>query len=269
MTCAPIQGSAPAHRSDGDPVGGQAGRTADTTVRLARRLAAASSGSPAAAVAAARDLAAAAGEALQEAVDRARAAGTSWREIGELLGTTRQAAFQRFGRPVDPRTGTPMSRDVPPGTTEKAVAILASLAEGRWEDARTDFDARMRGSLDTARLAEAWARTAAIVGRYEGMGEPHARYAGDHVLVEVPLRFEAGEGAGRVVFDAAGKVAGLWLRHAPDHAGARPATPPARPQGPPSSPQDPPDRPQDPPVSPQRRRRTASQARAASPGGDR
>jgi hypothetical protein len=30
-----------------------------------------------------------------------------------VLGTTRQAAFQRFGHPVDPRTGTLMSHDVP------------------------------------------------------------------------------------------------------------------------------------------------------------
>jgi hypothetical protein len=68
----------------------------------ARRLAEESgpgSGSPLAAVAAARELAAAANSALQAAVDRARGAGHSWREIGDVLDTTRQAAFQRFGRP--------------------------------------------------------------------------------------------------------------------------------------------------------------------------
>ena len=46
------------------------------------------------------ELSAATGEALQQAVDRARADGHSWREIGDVLGTTRQAAFQRFGHPV-------------------------------------------------------------------------------------------------------------------------------------------------------------------------
>jgi hypothetical protein len=65
-------------------------------------------------MAAAREQAVAANQALLAAVDRARDAGHSWREIGEVLGTTRQAAFQRFGHPVDPRTGTPMSHDVPP-----------------------------------------------------------------------------------------------------------------------------------------------------------
>jgi hypothetical protein len=71
---------------------------------------------------AARERAVAASVALQDAVDRARDAGHSWREIGAALGTTRQAAFQRFGHPVDPRTGTPMSHDVPPDAAGRAVA---------------------------------------------------------------------------------------------------------------------------------------------------
>lgn len=36
---------------------------------------------------------------LRAAVDRARAEGHTWQEIGEVVGTTRQAAFQRFARP--------------------------------------------------------------------------------------------------------------------------------------------------------------------------
>jgi hypothetical protein len=79
---------------------------------------------------AARERAVAANEALQGAVDRARDAGHSWREIGEVLGTTRQAAFQRFGHPVDPRTGTPMSHDVPTDAADRAVALITGLVEG-------------------------------------------------------------------------------------------------------------------------------------------
>ena len=36
-------------------------------------------------------------DGMREAVQRARQVGHTWAEIGELLGTTRQAAFQRFG----------------------------------------------------------------------------------------------------------------------------------------------------------------------------
>jgi hypothetical protein len=82
-------------------------------------------------MAAAREQAVAANQALLAAVDRARDAGHSWREIGEVLGTTRQAAFQRFGHPVDPRTGTPMSRDIPPDAVDRAVGLITCLAQGR------------------------------------------------------------------------------------------------------------------------------------------
>lgn len=107
-----------------------------------------------------------------------------------------------------------MKADVPPGTADQAVALVTSLAGGHWQQARTDFSARMTEALDAARLAEGWARTASVVGSYEGMGEPFARRVGDQIIVEVPLRFEAGDGIARVVFDADGKVGGLWLRPA-------------------------------------------------------
>src|SRR5271170_1198423 len=184
----------------------------DMVDRLADAVARSGSGLPLEALAAARDLSAAAGEALQQAVDRARAAGHSWREIGDVLGTTRQAAFQRFGHPVDPRTGAPMSTEIAPGVTDRAVTIVACLAEGRWEEARQDFNAKMSEALDAGRMAEAWARMASLVGGYEGMGEPFAHRVADHTVVEIPLRFEAGEATARVVFDEEGKVAGLWLR---------------------------------------------------------
>src|SRR5436305_3254261 len=50
-----------------------------------------------AAVSAVRQLAGAVDEALRATVDRARDSGHTWQEVGDVLGTTRQAAFQRFG----------------------------------------------------------------------------------------------------------------------------------------------------------------------------
>jgi tRNA A37 N6-isopentenylltransferase MiaA len=46
----------------------------------------------------AREAVAAADSELREAAAAARAAGYSWTVIGAVLDTTRQAAFQRFGR---------------------------------------------------------------------------------------------------------------------------------------------------------------------------
>ena len=169
---------------------------------------------PLAAVAAARELAAVAAAALQAAVDRARAAGDSWQEIGDVLETTRQAAFQRFGRPVDPRTGAPMSKAVLPDAAERATALFANIAGGRYEAARRDLGERMRSALGASRLASAWARMASLYGQFEQMGEPVALAVGDHTQVRIPLCFEAGEASGRVTFDSAGKVVGLFIRPA-------------------------------------------------------
>ncbi|HEY9411758.1 MAG TPA: hypothetical protein VIP77_19420 [Jiangellaceae bacterium] len=51
-------------------------------------------------IAAARKRLAASEQELRDAVAEARAAGDTWSMIGIALGTTRQAAFQRFGKHV-------------------------------------------------------------------------------------------------------------------------------------------------------------------------
>jgi hypothetical protein len=198
----------------GDPVGLTADRIMRAAEQLAAQLTQPGAGSPLAQMASARDLATVANAALQTAVDRARAAGHSWKEIGDVLETTRQAAFQRFGRPVDPRTGEPMTRTALPGAAERAIAIFANNAAGEWEAARTDFGPKMLHGLSASRLADGWVRTTGLIGRYEGMGEPFAHALGEHTIVDIPLHFEAGEATGRVTFDADGKVVGLFIRPA-------------------------------------------------------
>jgi hypothetical protein len=154
-------------------------------------------------------------EGLREAVQNARHAGHTWAELGELLGTTRQAAFQRFGRPLDPRTGAPMAEEMLPGAAERAATLLADITEQRWEQVTSGFNERMARALDARRLAAAWAQVVGTAGAYEGMGEPVAHQAGDYTVVDVPLRFEAAEMTGRVSYDHAGQVAGLYFLNRP------------------------------------------------------
>jgi hypothetical protein len=168
---------------------------------------------PLAAVAAALAAVRQAEERLRQAVEAARAAGHTWAELGDVLGTSRQAAFQRFGNPVDPRTGAPMKDAMLPDAADSAVALLVNLVEGRWDEVRRDFDEAVAAGLpDAAAVAEVWARVAGLVGTYERMGEPTARQVGDYTVVDVPLHFEAGELSGRVSYSADGKVAGLFFR---------------------------------------------------------
>ena len=167
--------------------------------------------SPLTTVTVVRSLARLVEEGLREAVQNARQAGHTWAEIGELLGTTRQAAFQRFGRPLDPRTGVPMSDTILPGAAERAASLLADVTEQRWAQATADFNQRMAQALDARGLAAAWARVVGTAGEYQGMDEPVAHQAGDYTVVDVPLRFEAAEMTGRVSYDRAGQVAGLYF----------------------------------------------------------
>ncbi|MEV4570525.1 hypothetical protein AB0K12_42820 [Nonomuraea sp. NPDC049419] len=95
---------------------------AEAAGRLLERLSAAVA--PLEAVAAARDLARVADQAMRAAVAGARTAGHTWQEIGDVLGSSRQAAFQRFGRPLDPRTGAPMTDTILPGATNRTTALV-------------------------------------------------------------------------------------------------------------------------------------------------
>ncbi len=90
-----------------------------------------------------------------------------WQDIGDVLGTTRQAASQRFGRPIDPRTGEAMDKTVTPGATGRAVEIFAQLASGDWDGVHRSFDQTMADALSTTGL-------------------------GDHAVADVPPAFEAG-----------------------------------------------------------------------------
>ncbi len=147
-------------------------------------------------------------EELGMTVARARESGHTWAEIGQTLGTSRQAAFQRFGRPADPRTGRPME-PVAPGAGDRARQLLSDLTAGRWADVCAQFSGPVVAKLDPPRLAAAWAQVIGLVGEYERHGEPSVYQAGDLTVVDLPMFFEAGERMGRVSFNRDGQVAGL------------------------------------------------------------
>jgi hypothetical protein len=170
------------------------------------------SGPGLAAIRLARELRSLADGALRVTVDRARVAGHTWQDIGDALGTTRQAAFQRFGRPIDPRTGEQMSHAVLPGAGDLAIALFSDWVEGRYDDvAAANFDATMTAELPVSKIAAAWAQIIGMVGTYQRMGEPFVRQLGDYTVVDVPMEFEASEMKGRVAFNTDGQVSGLFI----------------------------------------------------------
>ena len=127
-----------------------------------------------------------------------------------MLSTSRQAAFQRFGRPADPRTGRPMEPAVA-GARDLATQLLGDLIAGRWPSVCAQFGEAVAAKLDPAGLAAAWAQVIGMVGEYERHGTPSVYQAGDYTIADIPLYFEAGERMGRVSYDRDARVAGLFF----------------------------------------------------------
>jgi hypothetical protein len=155
-------------------------------------------------------------QTLAACVRQAREAGHTWQELGDTLNTTRQAAYQRFGRPaagaVDPRGGSVVSEELLPGAAERALGVFDAYFQGLDEQLFADFVPEMRVHVPVQKLVEGRARLADTIGRFEGTGEPFVRRIGKYTAVDVPLAFEAGERTGQVSFDREGMIAGLFVR---------------------------------------------------------
>jgi hypothetical protein len=109
--------------------------------------------------------------------------------------------------------GTLMSDDIPPEVKDRAQRLFGDLTEGRWEQARAEFDVTLRGRVDAERIARGWANVAGAAGRFEGIGDLATRRSGDYTLVLVPLTFGNGKAIGRMVLGPDGEVAGLSLEY--------------------------------------------------------
>lgn len=145
------------------------------------------------------------------AVESARAEGRTWQEIGEVLGVSRQAAFQRFGRPIDPRTGEAMLMEPFVEAGELARTVIDELVRADWDDVVARFDPSVRARLGADGLAAAWAQVIATVGAFESRGEPEVTRAADLTVTNTTLAFEAGEFVARISFRDDGLIGGLFI----------------------------------------------------------
>jgi hypothetical protein len=148
---------------------------------------------------------------MAAAVQQAREAGRTWQEIGQVLGVSRQAAFQKYGKPIDPRNGEVMNTSPLPEAIELAQAVIDDHAHGRWTDIAARFDETMRAGLTEDGLSEAWAYLAGMAGAYESHGDTEALRAGDFTITNTPLTFEAGNFVARITFRDDQTIAGLYI----------------------------------------------------------
>ncbi|GAB3444635.1 hypothetical protein GCM10027570_14130 [Streptomonospora sediminis] len=154
---------------------------------------------------------AAADDVVRAVVQQARQDGATWQVIGDALGVSRQAAFQRYGKPIDPRTGEPMNTAPLSGVAELAASTIEDLASGQWTRVTEQLDPTMRDALSEDALAAAWAQIVGLSGAFEGLGEPEATRAGDVTITNTPLSFEAGDYTARIAFRDDRTIAGLHI----------------------------------------------------------
>jgi hypothetical protein len=110
-----------------------------------------------------------------------------------------------------------MTQDIPADAADRARALFGDFIEGRWVEARPEFDARSGDHAFMDRFARGWRDLADSAGSFKRIGAPVARRSGDYTVVDVPLIAERGEAIGKVAFDSEGKVAGLAIRYPRRH----------------------------------------------------
>lgn len=109
-----------------------------------------------------------------------------------------------------------MTHDIPPDAAGRARALFTDLIEGRWQEARREFDVRLNGHA-VDRLASGWRDMADSAGSFKRIGAPVTRQSGNYTVVDVPLTAGHGEAVGKVVINTDGKVAGLALEYPRRH----------------------------------------------------
>jgi len=145
-------------------------------------------------------------DATSFAVARAREAGHTWQEIGELLAITRQAAQQRFGD-----RGADRAEPEHAALAARAAEIVAQIDRGDWAALSADWNGVMRSELSRERLEQVWHGLIASAGSLQAVGRPTVRRKGPYRVAEVPLVFEHGPMRASITFDHDDLVAGLFL----------------------------------------------------------
>lgn len=162
-----------------------------------------------AALAATRTLSLVIDDTMRALVNKARHEGATWQDIGGVLGTTRQAAYQRFGPHM---TGVETDMEDAPvkDADDRALSVLGRYTKKDWS-LRDEFNDSMNERLSSNLLNASLDQITSTAGAFESFGSPIARHMQGHTVVDVPMTFSAGEMKGRVAFDNSGHVAGLFI----------------------------------------------------------
>ena len=95
-----------------------------------------------------------------------------------------------------------------------ARALLTNLTADRYDDAVKDFDATMLAQLGPVKLREVAGQLKVQLGAFKSVGTADFSNEQGYRVVTLPALYENARVNVRVVFDATGKIAGLFFRPA-------------------------------------------------------
>jgi hypothetical protein len=93
-----------------------------------------------------------------------------------------------------------------------ARAVLSNITAGKYIDAAKDFDTTMMTNLGPTKLGEFAKQLNAQVGAFKSVGTARLTTEEGYRVVVLPATYERANIDVRVVFNADGKVAGLFFR---------------------------------------------------------
>lgn len=115
------------------------------------------------------------------------------------------------------------------GRAASAREFVQLLVDGRFSNATARFDDTMKKAMSAAQLQQMWQTLIQQQGTFKGIVGAQPGQKGGFDTVDVTCEFAKGKLNIEVVYDAAGRVSGLWVQPASEGAsGATPEyTPPA------------------------------------------
>jgi len=101
------------------------------------------------------------------------------------------------------------SREAKASLVSAAVAFVQTLAAGHFKAAEADFTEQMRQAAPPQKLSEIWQRLIGQVGPFQHAGRTETVPQGEYTFVIVRTDFKSRTLGIRVVFDSAGRIAGM------------------------------------------------------------
>ena len=129
------------------------------------------------------ELKAVADGALREAISDARSTGVPWQVIGDALGITRQAAFQRFGHPINTAGAPKMKTEELDALIPRSEGIYHHLAAGEYTAVGRQMTFVVQRLLHEKKVMGVWSQVTDDVGTLQTLGESFARPSGDRKSV--------------------------------------------------------------------------------------